>query len=321
MKVPKGTNDWDLLSFTGNLLTSDKTMNADGGKGNNKMTFTVHGKVEVSGSAMKVSNINSSFGEMKMEYDFSRKSLHGTLEVNNQKLGPFEAAGNIDMLIDPAGWYFLGACKVNTGLPGPFSSMNMGFLLGNRSYTGSEAAIVIDKVSQFSYSKSSLCWLKGNGQTEINGFFITAGKSVLDNKIGVNLGIASVYLRAIAGGEVSLYSNFNDWSVSMSAGLYGKVEAGASALSVSLSGSVALNGSITGMVGVSEINVGGEMGAIVEGSGDIEFGIESISFDFSLSAVVNITFSSVSGVETSFYFGSAPKPQCDAINTVGQQAK
>ncbi len=92
MKVQPGANDWDLLSFTGNLLTTDNTMNADGGKQNNVMTFIVHGKVEVNGSAIKVSNIDSPFGAMQLEYDFSEKALHGSLEVKDQELGPFTAS-------------------------------------------------------------------------------------------------------------------------------------------------------------------------------------------------------------------------------------
>ena len=317
MRVSKVANDWDLFSFTGNLLTGDKTMAADGGKQNNKMTFTVHGKVAVTGDAIKVSNIDSPFGTMQLEYDFPERALHGSLEVNDQKIGPFMAAGSIDMLIDPKGWYFLGACKVNTGLPGPFSSMNMGFLLGNRGYTGAEATIVIDKVSQFSYSKSSLCWLKSDGATEIHGLFITAGKSIIDTELGVNLGVASIYLRAMAGGEASFYSDFKDWSIALSAGLYGKVEAGASALNISINGSASLDGSITGMVSANEFCVGGKIGANVSGSGKVDFAVKSISFDFSEHAVVELTFSTVKGIDTGFYFGTAPPPTCNSENTCG----
>ncbi len=317
MEVPNGASDWNLLSFSGNLLTDDKTLNADGGKANNKMTFTVHGDIDVSGEAVKVSNIDLPFGTMQMVYDFPNKSLHGSLQVNDQHLGPFTAGGSVDMLMDPVGWYFLGACKVNTGLPGPFSSLNMGFLLGNRSYTGPEAQVVTDKVTQFSYSKSSLCWLKGEGGTAIQGFFITAGKSLIDNELGVDLGVASIYLKAMAGGEASLYTKFSDWSFMMSAGLYGKVEAGAAALNISVHGSASLDGSMTGAVSGQGACVGGKIGANVSGSGSIDLEVKSIDFDFSKSAVVKLILSSQSGVDTDFYFGSASAPACDSNSTCG----
>jgi len=318
MEVLKGANDWNLLSFTGNLLTQDKTLNADGANSQqNKLTFTIHGEVEVSGEAVKVSNINLPFGKMQMVYDFPEKSLHGSLKVNNQQLGPFNAGGDIEMLMDPGGWYFLGACKVNTGLPGPFNSMNMGFLLGNRPFAGNDLQIVTDKVTQYSYSKNSLCWLKNGANSSINGFFITAGKSIIDKQLGVNLGVASVYLEALAGGETSLYSNFDDWSYHMSAGLYGYVKAGAAALNVSVSGSASLDGSMTGVVSGSETCIGGKIGANVSGSGSIDLGVKSIDFDFSKNAVVKLIFSSQSGIDTDFYFGTAKPPACDSESSCG----
>ena len=313
MEVPKGASDWGLLSYSGLMQTDDPTLSGQ----KKMMTFTVHGDIDVSADNISVSNIDLPFGTLSMVYDFPEKRLMGSLEVDQQKLGPFTAGGNIETLVDPKGWYFLGALKVNTGVPGPFSSLNMGFLLGNRGFTGSEMQIVSDKVTQFSFSKSSLCWLKNGGSSAIKGFFITAGKSLIDNQLGVNLGVASVYLEATAGGEASLYTKFDPWQISMSAGLYGKVEAGAAALNVTLTGSASLDGSLTGSVGETGSCIGGKVEAKISGSGNVDLGVKSVGFDFTKSAVVKLLLVSGSGISTDFYFGTAPPPACDSESTCG----
>jgi len=316
MKVPLGANDWDLLSFSGNLLTTDPTLNAGsgGGKENNKMTFTVIGDINVSGDAVKVSKIGSPFGEMTMVYDFDQKALYGTIAVNDQSLGPFSVGGTVDMLMDPQGWYFLGVGEVKTGLPGPLGNMNMGFLLGNRPITTLET----NKVSQYSYDKSSLCWLiEGGGKSAINGLFITAGKSILDKELGFDYPLASFYFRAKAGAEASLYSDFSNWSLMMSAGLYGEVAAGASILGVSASGSASLNGSLTGAVSSKSFCVGGDVGVLVKGtlSVDNPFGPDP-STSISEHAGVKLQISSSSGFDADFYLGSGGNPpSCNAQST------
>lgn len=316
MKVPIGANDWDLLSFSGNLLTTDPTLNAGtgGGKENNKMTFTVIGDINVSGDAVKVSKIGSPFGEMTMVYDFNQKALYGTIAVNDQSLGPFSVGGTVDMLMDPQGWYFLGVGEVKTGLPGPLGNMNMGFLLGNRPITSIET----NKVSQYSYDKSSLCWLiEDGGKSAISGLFITAGKSILDKELGFNYAIASFYLRAKAGAEASLYTDFNDWSLMMSAGLYGEVAAGASILGVSASGSASLNGSLTGAVSSKSFCIGGDVGVLVKGTLSVYNPVgPDPSTSITEHAGVELQISSSSGFDADFYLGSGGNPpSCNAQST------
>ncbi len=99
----------------------------------------------------------------------------------------------------------------------------------------------------------------------------------------------------------------------MSAGLYGKVAAGASALNVSLSGQASLDGSMTGSVGTQGACIGGNIEAMVSGSGSVDLLVGSIGFNFSKSAVVKLFLSSFpgrNGINTDFYFGSGSPPGC-----------
>lgn len=315
MKVPSGANDWDLLTFTGNLLTNDATLATSGNNtSQNKMTFTVKGDVDVSGDAMKVSNISLPFGKMNMVYEYQTKSLKGSLVVNDQQLGPFKAGGTVQMSIDPQGWFFMGACIVNTGIPGPFSTMNMGFLLGNHNFSGSDWTNVKDVVSQYSFDKSSLCWLQKNpGSGNIKGFYITAGKHILDEKIGFDVPGASLYLRAEVGGEASLFTDFSNPGIQLSGGLYGSVKAGASALNISANGEFKVSGSFTGAVTEQKMCIGGKLGASLSVSGTIDLGIKEVSLgSIQKNAVLAMTFSKNSGMNTDFYLGSAPPPDCNA---------
>jgi hypothetical protein len=312
MEVPKGANDWDLLSFSGHLLTNDNTLNANGGKGNN-MTFTVMGDVSVEGDSAKVSNINLPFGRMHMAYIFPKKRLVGNLHVDSIKLGTFQISGDVEMQMEPAGWYFLGSCLIKTGIPGPFSTLNMGFLLGNHGFAGADWDKIQSTVAQYSYDKSSLCWLRNNGSHAIKGVFITAGKELINQSLGVNIAVASFYLKARAGGEASLYASFNpSWEVQMSAGLYGDVAAGATALGVSVDGRLIVKGSMTSAAGIEEVCLGGKISASLSAQGKVSIPpARDITFGpITENAVLKLVLSNVSGVSTDFYFGEAPPPTC-----------
>lgn len=312
MEVPKGANDWDLLSFSGHLLTNDNTLNANGGKGNN-MTFTVMGDVSVEGDSAKVSNINLPFGRMHMAYIFPKKRLVGNLHVDSIKLGTFQISGDVEMQMEPAGWYFLGSCLIKTGIPGPFSTLNMGFLLGNHGFAGADWDKIQSTVAQYSYDKSSLCWLRNNGSHAIKGVFITAGKELINQSLGVNIAVASFYLKARAGGEASLYASFNpSWEVQMSAGLYGDVAAGATALGVSVDGRLIVKGSMTSAAGIEEVCLGGKISASLSAQGKVSIPpAQDITFGpITENAVLKLVLSNVSGVSTDFYFGEAPPPTC-----------
>lgn len=312
MEIVKGAADWDLLQFSGHLLTNDATLDTKG-VNSNFMKFEIPGDVDVNGNAAKVSNIDLPFGKMKMVYLFKEKRLVGNLHVDSIKLGTFRISGEVEMQMEPAGWYFLGSCLIKTGIPGPFSSLNMGFLLGNHSFDNSHWGKISNTVAQYSYDKSSLCWLTNNGARQIKGVFITAGKDLINQKLGLDIGIAKFYLKARAGGEASLYASFDPaWEIQMSAGLYADVAAGASALGVSVDGRVIVKGSMTGAVGSKENCIGGKISASLTAQGhvhippapDIPFG------PLEENAVLKILISNISGVSTDFYFGQAPPPTC-----------
>lgn len=320
MKVPKGANDWDLLTLTGNLLTNDATLATGGNNTNqNKMTFTVKGGIEVDGEAVKVTNISLPFGKMNMVYEFETKSLIGSLMVNDQQLGPFKAGGTVQMAIDPQGWYFLGACMVSTGIPGPLNTMNMGFLLGNHNFSGGDWTNVKDAVSQYSFDKSSLCWLQGKANSGgIHGFYITAGKHILDESIGFEVPMAALTLQAEVGAEASLYTDFSNPGVQLSGGLYGRVKAGAAALNVSVNGEFKVQGSFTGAVTAQEMCIGGKLGASLSISGSIDLELEQISLgSFQKNAVLKLNFSKASGLSKDFYFGTAPPADCNSKSICG----
>jgi len=169
-------------------------------------------------------------------------------------------------------------------------------------------------VSQYSFDKSSLCWLQKNpGSGNIKGFYITAGKHILDEKIGFDVPGASLYLRAEVGGEASLFTDFSNPGIQLSGGLYGSVKAGASALNISANGEFKVSGSFTGAVTEQKMCIGGKLGASLSVSGTIDLGIKEVSLgSIQKNAVLAMTFSKNSGMNTDFYLGSAPPPDCNA---------
>lgn len=309
MEVPLGGDDWGLLSFKGNQYSnSDKTLNASS---QNEMTFTVDGDISVSGSGVDVTNISTPLGDMSLIYDFAEKRLIGTVRVNKQKIGPVTGDGSIQMLFDPAGWYILGALNVDLPMPDPLRNWNMAMILGNRTFSGSGPSWqndIVPVLTQYSHDRNKICWLKT--QNGINGFFITAGKDLINVDLDYGFDpVAGLSILARVSVEASFYTSFTDnWLVRATAGASGVVRVSASAVGVSASGEVSVDAGISGEVSADNIEVGGDISVLVAGH------VSAVGiFDggFSVEARARAKISSKNGIDASFSLGSGGKSGCN----------
>jgi hypothetical protein len=181
-------NQWDLLRFTGqpqNYTSYDKATNTtkdmllpDG----NLIDFVVNGALSTDGSSgkvIKLSDINSPFGNLGLTFDFDRKIFQGALTLSNANIimGPVTIQdGTIDVQMDENGFVLVGAIT-NAQISAPLPSA----LVGNFK---SGIAIGYYGAALPAYMKSKLLGvtlynqLPSSFNTGLKGFYVNVMKSL-----------------------------------------------------------------------------------------------------------------------------------------------
>lgn len=307
MEVPAGANDWGLLSFTGIYYGGANIEHKS--EDHNVMEFTVDGDVSVNGDNLSVSNIDMPFGNMSLIYIFPEKTLKGTVAVGgpkDQEIGPVKVNGVIKMVFAPAGFYIAGGLHAKVPAPFPFDDWNMGLILGAYKTIPDWQTEVVPAVTQYSHDKNKICWLKG--QTGIDGFFITAGKDLINVDLDYGIpAVANVEIKARASVEASIYASFSNWMLRVMAGVNGLVKVGASAAGVSAGGQVEVEAGVMGEVSTNHVAVGGELRVLVMGYVDA-VGIWSGNFDVEAKASARIKTGE--GVDAGFSLGRTDREGC-----------
>ena len=225
--------DWNNLRFSGTIKDEknetliEKPINLD---------FVVYGEVQVNSSEVKVSNINTPLGSMKMVYNFADKELVGSMQILNKEMGSYKVDADVETRMGVKGFLLSGAASVNTGtlLVEGLGTFKMGFAVGN--YPLAEATI--QRVTQFSLDPLAKCWLENNA-SNFKGLYVTGGYNIIDVKKTFSAVVVSAYARAALGAEASFgFNKGAGTNVILRVGAFGKAQAGMSAITgTSISGS------------------------------------------------------------------------------------
>jgi hypothetical protein len=235
-------NDWDNLQFTGELIETSNNPSTLSNQGNNVLTFTVYGDIQATSNEVKVSNIAPLPG-LSLTYLKVEQRLVGNLTLTKMPIGTYSVSGAMEFSIGKPGWYMAAAAQI-TGIP-VVNDLSAGFLLGNFINLPDN---VIKIATQF--SKTIPCKLN-ESKANFNGFFITGQKSmplIPNVDLSYNAGIATFYVKVeMPTIDVSLFTTFNNFSISMGLGIYAGIHAGMSSITcTNIDGGVDIIGRVTG---------------------------------------------------------------------------
>ena len=235
-------NDWDYLTFTGTLKKDNKR--PPGFDADNPLKFKVFGEILYESGTLAVQQ-STPFGEMKMEFDWPKKRIMGSLTFNNLTIGAASATGEAEIAIDKNGFYTFIAADVAFGVP-ILSPLKAGFLIGKYENLTPD---VIARTMQFNHHK-----IDGCEPINLMGFLL-AGRKDLFEPIDFHLDLppllplVSVGLVAECGVDAALFMNFAKPAPAMTlqVGAFGKVSISvASITGTSASGSVGVD--LTGKI-------------------------------------------------------------------------
>ncbi|WEK21416.1 MAG: hypothetical protein P0Y49_09725 [Candidatus Pedobacter colombiensis] len=257
-----GTNDWSTLKFSGPL---NDPKSAAMVKEKPIYNFEVLGDIQVSGNQVKMDQVSTPLGNVEMVYDFDAKEMRGSLHMSEVNFGGYLFSGDVQVTNGSRGMLILGAGSLNTGTLffNGFGTFNIGLLFGNSSLTNSN----ISTVTQYSKAKENICWLQQN-QSNFKGFFLTGGYDLINERYGFDIGIASVYLNAMLGVEVTLGGNFaTSPSPNLMAliGAHGEINAGLDAITgTSISGGLSAHLTASATYSTGGFSVSGNAGVKVK---------------------------------------------------------
>ncbi|NVN94438.1 MAG: hypothetical protein HXX18_04035 [Bacteroidetes bacterium] len=291
--------DWDLLSFSGKMLNKTSSDNI----GENRMKFTVYGDIQVSGSGMEVSNL-SSFPGFKMTYDLPNKRLTGSMHIPQTDFGAVSVAMDAEMLFDTKGWY-LGAAG-NIIVPAfPLLNAKAGIIIGNYpTFTKP----LIEMLKQYSPT-ADICDFK-NG---ISGFYLLAGKPILNINESFGGGPVAFSLKADIGLEADFLMDFKDKKILLGAGIYGIVKAEMSTITcTNINGFVDVRGRIKGGIENGTVKIAGSVSTgfgvdITQGIPTFIDGCKLNTTIFSSCVASEIKLSSDNGFKFSLSGDCSPK--------------
>jgi hypothetical protein len=125
-------DDWGLFTFVGNMADNAHP-EGDGFEKNPKMKFTVKGDIEVNSGELKLSGMDTPFGEFNTAYDFKKGILVGSLTIKTQvSLVPLIIKkGTIEFRNDRNGFYIVGAMDTELTIPLINGNYQLGFMAGN----------------------------------------------------------------------------------------------------------------------------------------------------------------------------------------------
>ncbi|MBB2147270.1 hypothetical protein GM921_17345 [Pedobacter sp. LMG 31464] len=272
--------DWTTLKFSGELNdpNSDKLVTKKP-----FYKFEVLGDVTANANGISMEKATP-FGSIQMIYDFPNRQMTGSLRMENIAFGSYFFTGDIEVSYGSKGFLMLGAGQLNTGtlFVEGFGTFNIGMLFANTTLSPTSIA----KVTQYSKSVENKCWLD-KYKTDFQGFFLTGGYDVLNEKKGIDLGVASVYLNAVLGVEASIGASFNKPSYKALIGAHGMVSAGMSAVTgTSINGSLAAHLTASAEYSNSTINIDGRAGIGVKYSLSQYLIAKTVTYNGSIDARV-----------------------------------
>ncbi|MEE1945415.1 hypothetical protein VRU48_09870 [Pedobacter sp. KR3-3] len=223
-------NDWSILSFTGKMVSATE------GVRDNKMTFNVYGDVQVDGDKIQTGT-DTEFGKFKMVYDFKKQTLQGSLNFPETEFGAYRMAGNLEMMMGSKGFYFLGSGKLNTAIPVVGGGYTVGFLVSSYNDNGTTISENTWNTLQAFQLNKNKCFYESH-KTDFKGFYLTAGRSLIDYQKDFDFVLVSGFVEAKAAAELSIWATFGGTtSIGASIGATGRLRAGMSAITgTSMSG-------------------------------------------------------------------------------------
>jgi hypothetical protein len=254
--------DWNNFRFSGTL--DDPQNNGLMGEKKPVLDFTVYGELQANSDEIKMDDIDTPLGKMKMVYDFGKKELIGSMAMQGVQVGSYKVDADVETRIGSPGFVISGAASVNTGvlLVEGFGTIKMGLVIGH--YLLDDP--IIERVTQFSLNKKSKCWLNDN--KNFKGLYVNGGYNIIDMQHDFDAVIVAAYVHAMLGADATFALNkINSTQpatvASLGVGIYGKVEAGLTAITgTTIEGGVDANLSMQGEYNFSNGNykVGADAG-------------------------------------------------------------
>jgi hypothetical protein len=201
-------NAWNHLYFNGDM-PEDMGFTGDG----KRMRFDVNGALSVNSQSVKLKKMNSPVSGLSMTYDMAAHRLVGGLHFSN-KVGTMAVEGDIEMVVDKLGYYFMAAGSMEMNNPKVTGSAFM--LFGDYDHKRSDMRAGIEEtLKQYSVYYQNLDELPNGylNMDQINGFFFEAAASIPFPGIpnfDINLGVIDAALEVNVGGDVRLAMAFGD---------------------------------------------------------------------------------------------------------------
>jgi TANFOR domain-containing protein len=203
--------DWDFFWFKGMMANAKNAVQP--GETNK---FMVQGAINSDGNSITADNLSTPLGDVKISYDLSNNTMHGSLVLDNFPLCGFEASGAADMEFGSHGWYLAGS--LNFISPDPIiQQITAGLVFGNIHPVPASV-----KNTVLLNAKNKV-W-PDNLSSQLKGFFLTGYKSILPPvsfDAGFNLGgyFVGYKVAASAGLDTRFWMNFLPGSSEMGFGI------------------------------------------------------------------------------------------------------
>ena len=226
-------NAWNHLYFNGDM-PEEMGFTGDG----KRMRFDVRGALQVNSQAVKLKNMESPIDGLNMVYDMEAHRLMGALHFQN-KVGTMTVQGDIEMVIDKLGYYFMAAGSMEMSNPKVTGTAFM--LFGDYDHKRSDMQGSIEEtLKQYSEYYINMHELPNGylNMDRLNGFFFEAAASIPVPGIpnfDINLGVIDAALEVNVGGDVRVGMSFGETNMyNMGLGVFvdARFKLGATALHV-----------------------------------------------------------------------------------------
>lgn len=226
-------NAWNHLYFNGDM-PEDMGFTTEG----KRMRFDVRGALQVNSQAVKLKNMESPIDGLNMVYDMEAHRLAGALHFAN-KAGTVSVEGDVQMVIDRLGYYFMTAGSMEMHNPKVTGSAFM--LFGDYDHRNSDMRSSIEgTLRQYSEYYANMYELPNGykNMDRLNGFFYEAAAAIPVPGIpnfDINLGVIEAALEVTVGGDVRVGMSFGETNMyNMGLGVFvdARFKLGATALNV-----------------------------------------------------------------------------------------
>jgi len=303
MFVNKQLNDWSFLTFAGKALPKSAADNIK----ENRMKFTVYGEIQADGNSISAGDL-SAFPGFKLVYKLPTKELIGTMHLQNIEMGAVSLTSmDAEMLMSPNGWYLAAFGEIMVP-PFPIASFKAGIIVGNYpQFTASLKSMLV----QYSPTADPCAFKSG-----ISGFYVMAGKPIINKSIGYGFGPMAGSLNINIGLEADFLMNFSEGKLKLKtgAGLYGIAKAELTSITcTTIAGEVEVKGRVNGEINDGKVELNGSIstGFAVKIEQGIPFfdGCEANTTLFSACCGSSIVVSSANGFSFSLS-GDCSTPEC-----------